>query len=427
MSIRAIVGAQWGDEGKGKIVDLLAGQYDIVARFQGGANAGHTVVINGDQHILHLIPSGIFNPQAKCYIGNGLVLDPQQLIAEITALKREGIDPKNRLFISGNAHVIFPYHKIIDSKENNSGQNKNVKIGTTGRGIGPAYADKADRRGIRIIDLLDKNKLRQKIRINLLSKAHLLYQELIDQKINLQDLTDEFYTHGQYLKKHSLIPYDISNMINGDIKSGKNILLEGAQGVLLDRDFGTYPFVTSSNPSDACTGLGFGPTHITSVMGIAKAYFTRVGEGPFPTEFDKELSEIIRQKGGEFGATTGRPRRCGWFDAVLNRYTARVAGFTEVALTKLDVLSGLKAIKICEAYTLNGRPVNKFIADVDQMKKIKPVYTELPGWQQDISGVRNFGSLPKEAQNYVRRIEELVEVPVSIISVGAEREQTIFM
>jgi adenylosuccinate synthase len=418
MSVRVIVGAQWGDEGKGKIVDLLSAKSDVVARFQGGANAGHTVVVKDKQFILHLIPSGILHPNVKCYIGNGVVIDPAALLKEIDLLESKNIKVRDRLFISGNAHVILPYHQILDQKKESD---PNLFIGTTGRGIGPAYVDKVDRVGVRMSDLLSEKVLKGKIDLNLKLKSRYLANHSINSNVMLQ----EHLQFGEQLRNNIT---DVSLLINKDIKAGKQVLLEGAQGTLLDVDFGTYPFVTSSNPSagNACTGIGIGPKNIDSVMGIIKAYTTRVGEGPFPTEFDEEFGEQVRKWGQEFGATTGRPRRCGWFDSVLARYSARINGLSELTITKLDVLDQFETLKICTGYLLNGEPVENLITDLETIQHVEPVYEEVLGWQQDTSGVQDFANLPKEAQNYIRRLEELTEVPVSIISVGSERAQTIF-
>ncbi|HDL18472.1 MAG TPA: adenylosuccinate synthase [Bacteroidetes bacterium] len=417
MSVRVIVGAQWGDEGKGKIVDLLGTESDVVARFQGGANAGHTVVVNDAQFILHLIPSGILHPDVTCYIGNGVVIDPAEVLREIDFLEKKGVHVRNRLFISGYAHVILPYHQILDKKKE---RDPNLFLGTTGRGIGPAYVDKVDRIGIRMIDLLNEDVLREKISLNLQLKA----DQLAGQEINRDVMVAEYLQFGEQLRANVA---DISVLLNKDIKAGKNVLLEGAQGTLLDVDFGTYPFVTSSNPSvgSACSGLGIGPTNIDSVIGVFKAYTTRVGEGPFPTEFDEEFAKRVRSWGNEFGATTGRPRRCGWFDAVLARYSARINGLTGLAITKLDVLDQFGTIRICTGYQIEGEFVENLLTDRQTISRVEPVYEEMPGWQQPTSDIREFEKLSREAQNYVKKIEELIEVPVTLISVGSERKQTI--
>lgn len=419
MSVRIIVGAQWGDEGKGKIVDLLGANCDVVARYQGGANAGHTVVVNGEQIILHLIPSGILHPHVMCYIGNGAVVDPDTLLQEIELLESRNIQTEGRLFVSGNAHVIFPYHKILERKIENK---PNRFLGTTLRGIGPAYTDKVDRIGIRMEDLLHPEALRRKISTNLEAKAALLGED----GPGLDNVFEEYASFGATLKK---LIKDVSLLLTRDISAGKEILLEGAQGTLLDVDFGTYPYVTSCNPiaGNACTGLGIGPSCVDSVMGIMKAYSTRVGEGPFPTEFDAELNEKMRNLGQEFGATTGRARRCGWFDGVLARFAKRVNGLTELAITKLDVLDSLDEIKICTAYRMNGDLIRELPMGLSYMQNCEPVYESLPGWREETSRVRSYAELPENARTYVEKIVELSDVPVRLISVGSERNQTIFV
>ena len=419
MPVRVVVGGQWGDEGKGKIVDLLSAGADVVARFQGGANAGHTVVVQGQQFILHLIPSGILHPRARCYIGNGVVVDPAALLHEMEELDSRGIEIGDRLVVSGQAHVIMPYHRVLDQhRESIPG----LRIGTTGRGIGPAYVDKADRVGIRMIDLLRPDLLLKKIEANLKLKAPLLE----DAVPSAEELHRLMLGYGEKLRSRIR---DVSVLINEDIRQGREVLLEGAQGALLDVDFGTYPFVTSSNPiaGGACVGLGIGPTKIDAVMGVFKAYTTRVGEGPFPTEFPPELAEQIRQAGGEFGATTGRPRRCGWFDGVLARYAARVNGLTELAITKLDVLDGLERIQVATSYHLDGREVTELPTDVETMQRCEPVYEELPGWQESTAAVREYGDLPLNARRYLEFLQDLVGAPVRLVSVGSQRRQTVLV
>jgi len=419
MAVRVVVGGQWGDEGKGKIVDLLSSRSDVVARFQGGANAGHTVVVNGKTFILHLIPSGILHKGVRCYIGNGVVVDPAALLEEIAALEKEGISVGERLIVSGNAHVILPYHRALDRKRESISA---LRIGTTGRGIGPAYVDKADRIGIRMLDLLRPEQLRQKIEANLELKRPLLGEDTPDPG----ELTDRFLAYGEKLRSRIR---DVSVLINEDIRQEREILLEGAQGALLDVDFGTYPYVTSSNPvaGGACTGVGIGPTKIDAVLGVFKAYTTRVGEGPFPTEFEPELAERIRQAGGEFGATTGRPRRCGWFDGVLARYTAQINGLTGLAITKLDVLDGLETIKVATGYLLDGQEVTELPTDIDIMQRCQPVYEELPGWLEPTSAARRYGDLPRNARLYLEFLQRQVGVPVRLVSVGSNRHQTILL
>ncbi len=424
MSVVVVVGAQWGDEGKGKVVDLLSEKYDIVARYQGGANAGHTVQIGDEKFILHLIPSGILHPNTQCVIGNGVVIDPVALMDEISLLESKGIQIKGRLWISQKAHLIMPYHKLMDQVEEQvAGANK---IGTTGRGIGPAYVDKFNRRGIRIVDLLDPDLLERKIRRNLEEKNAVLQKIYGHSPLNVDEIVDE------YLKFDKLIdPYikDISVFLNDAIDNGKQILLEGAQGTLLDVDHGTYPYVTSSNPvsGGACIGVGIGPTRITAVLGVIKAYTTRVGEGPLPTELHGDEGEKLRQIGHEYGATTGRPRRCGWFDGLVAKYAVRVNGITDLAVTKLDVLDELDEIKVCIAYEYEGRTLKEFPTDLKILRNVKPVYHTLPGWKQTTSGVRKWDDLPPAAQNYLRFIEKITGASIKLVSVGSRRDQTIFL
>jgi adenylosuccinate synthase len=422
MSVHIVVGAQWGDEGKGKIVDLLSEDMDIVARYQGGANAGHTVKIKGKKYILHLIPSGILHPNVTCVIGNGVVVDPVALMEEIELLEKEGITVKGRLFISHKAHLIMPYHKMLDqASEKAKGKDK---IGTTGRGIGPAYVDKFSRKGIRIVDLLDKQLFEKKLRDNVKEKNQILEKIYGANPIDVDQIVNEYLEFDQMID-----PYikDISVLINKAIDEGKNILLEGAQGTLLDVDHGTYPYVTSSNPvsGGACIGVGIGPTRIDSVIGVMKAYTTRVGYGPFPTELTGEEGEYFREIGQEYGATTGRPRRCGWFDAVIARYARRINGINKLAITKLDVLDQLEEIKICVAYKYNGKIIEEFPADMNILEEIEPIYETMPGWQQDTSGMKTFEELPEKAKDYLQKISELTGAKIAIVSVGQARSQTI--
>lgn len=419
MAVTIVVGAQWGDEGKGKIVDLLSSNSDVVARFQGGANAGHTVIVDNKQYILHLIPSGILHPHVTCYIGNGVVVDPAEVLREIEFLKSKNISVTGRLFISGNAHVIFPYHMLLDK---NKESDPSRFLGTTGRGIGPAYTDKVDRIGIRMIDLLQPDLLREKIALNIQAKT----TSFAEGTLQVESILEEYIRFGKQLEEFIA---DTSILLHQNMVEGREILLEGAQGALLDVDFGTYPFVTSSNPvaGSACIGLGIGPTSINHVIGVLKAYSTRVGEGPFPTEFDPSMSEQIRQLGQEFGATTGRPRRCGWFDGVLANYTARINGLSSLAITKLDVLDTLESLKICTSYQMNGKAVDGHFTDMTVMKNCEPVYETVPGWQEDTSGIRNYEDLPQNAKDYIQRISGLACVPVELISVGGDRSQTIVM
>jgi adenylosuccinate synthase len=422
MPMQVIVGAQWGDEGKGKIVDLLSEQVDIVARYQGGANAGHTVVVGDTQFILHLIPAGILHPNTVCVIGNGVVVDPVALLEEIDMLRHHGISVEGRLLISHRAHLIMPYHKLLDQiKELADGDQR---IGTTGRGIGPAYVDKFQRMGIRIVDLLDRDTLRDKLLRNIEAKNKILRRIYGADELDANKIVEEYLEFDQKID-----PYvkDISRYLNDALRQGKRVLAEGAQGTLLDVDHGTYPFVTSSNPvsGGACTGLGIGPTAVDSVMGVIKAYTTRVGQGPFPTEISESEGVDLRSLGQEYGATTGRPRRCGWFDAVIARYAARVNGIDSWALTKLDVLSTLPEVKLCTAYRFEGRTVDHFPSELRILENCEPVYETFEGWQTPIQDVRRFEDLPQQARTYLRAIEEITHVKISLISVGSEREETV--
>lgn len=424
MPVTVVIGAQWGDEGKGKIVDLLSQNADVVARFQGGANAGHTIISQKRKLVLHLIPSGILNPDCICILGCGMVIDPTQLLAEINELKEMGIEIKDRLFISHRAHLIMPYHKVLDGLREQSLGKK--AIGVTGRGIGPAYMDKYRRVGIRIVDLLNRESFTEKLDAAISMNNRTISKLYGKPKLNRQEIFD------YYLKFDQLIdPYirDISITLNEAIEKGETVLCEGAQGTLLDIDWGTYPFVTSSNPTagGAVTGLGIGPTTIDKVLGIIKSYTTRVGAGPFPTEFNDEMNVILRNAGDEFGATTGRARRCGWFDSVIARYTSRINGVSSWALTKLDVLSEVDTLKTCIAYEFNGKRITVFPAELRVLEDCIPIYEELPGWKENISQITNWNDLPENAKRYVRRIEELTDKKVSIISVGSDRNETIFV
>jgi adenylosuccinate synthase len=418
-----IIGMQWGDEGKGKIVDLLTEFAHVVVRFQGGNNAGHTVVVGQQKVILHLIPSGALYPQKKCVIGNGVVVDPQVLLAEIDELQKLGyFKGDDQLLISEDAHLIMPYHRRMDvARERMKGEGK---IGTTGRGIGPAYEDKVAREGIRVGDLLNLKIFRKKLEANLAVKNPCLETCLKDKGFDLEEIFQEYGGYGERLKKYVI---DISVFINHQIKQGQHILLEGAQGTHLDVDHGTYPFVTSSNTvaGGACTGAGIGPTKITEVIGVSKAYTTRVGEGPFPTELKDEVGERIRERGREFGATTGRPRRCGWLDIPLLRDAIRLNGLTGIALTKMDVLSEFETIKICTSYQHRNKRCQEVPSSIEVLQECVPVYEEIPGWKGELRNARNFKDLPPQAQDYVRRIEELTETEVILVSVGERREETI--
>jgi adenylosuccinate synthase len=418
------VGTQWGDEGKGKIVDLLSAQADVVARFQGGNNAGHTMVVKGEQIISHLVPSGIIQGKL-CLIGNGLVVDPEVLLEEIDYLTGKGIDasPK-KLLISDRAHLIMPYHKALDiAREAIKGKDK---IGTTGRGIGPAYEDKASRVGIRCADLLEKDLLKDKI-ISILKEKNFFLETFCG-----ADPLPEEPIIEQFLKfADRMEPYitNVSVVLSDAVKSGKQVMFEGAQGTHLDIDHGTYPFVTSSATvsGNACCGAGIGPGAISHVVGIVKAYTTRVGAGPFPTELEDEIGDYIQKKGAEFGATTGRRRRCGWLDMVLIENAARLNGLTGLAITKLDVLTGLNVLNICTGYEYNGSLLTHFPTSLNVLANCKPVYETLPGWSEDISIIRSYDALPEAAKNYLKRVEELGETPIDIISVGPDREQTIVL
>lgn len=417
-----LVGTQWGDEGKGKIIDVLAKDVHYIVRYQGGNNAGHTVWVKGSRFILHLIPSGILWPGKKCVIGNGVVVDPHVLLEEISELKKRGVSVKNRLYISELAHLIFPYHKLLDKlKEKQRGR---ARIGTTGRGIGPAYIDKVSRTGIRMVDLLTPDVFSEKLKVNVEEINRALKKYYKEQPVNFQSLLKEYKGYAKKLRQYVI---NTSLLLNKAIDRKQSILFEGAQGTLLDVDFGTYPFVTSSNSTagGACTGAGVGPTKIDRVMGVVKAYTTRVGEGPFPTEFDKRMNEHIRDKGCEYGATTGRPRRCGWLDMVMVKHAVMVNGITEFAIMKLDVLSGLEKIKICTAYKYKGKIHKYFPADMNMLKKVVPVYKELPGWKENISNIKRFSDLPVNTQKYLKCMEELSGIKAKIISVGFDRDDTI--
>lgn len=418
-----VVGTQWGDEGKGKIVDVLAEKAPVVARFQGGNNAGHTMVVHGESFISHLIPSGILHPDKLCLIGNGLVVDPSVLIEEIENLRARGIavTPEN-LLISERAQIIMPYHKMIDhGRERLKGDNK---LGTTGRGIGPCYEDKATRRGIRFCDLVDEKSFREKLAAVMPEKNFYLKNFLKSETIDEATVLEEYLPYADALRPHMA---NVSLVLNEAIKAGKNILFEGAQGSHLDIDHGTYPFVTSSNTvaGSACCGAGIGPTRIDGVIGMVKAYTTRVGAGPFPTELFDAVGEHIQQRGAEFGATTGRRRRCGWLDTVVVRNAARLNSLTGLAITKLDVLSGLETLKICKAYQYRDDSLQEFPAALEVLQGCHPIYEEIPGWSEDITGISNIEDLPENARAYLKRIEELAEAPIQIVSVGPGREQTI--
>ena len=414
----AVLGAQWGDEGKGKIVDLLTPRFDIVARYQGGHNAGHTVYVNGTKFVLRLIPSGILHEKIVCVIGNGVVVDPQALFAEVDELAKHGIDVENRLFVSDKAHLILPYHRDLDLlSEARRGERK---IGTTSRGIGPAYEDKIARRGIRVGDLANPKGLEDNVRDNVRARNRLVQDSTMDWQTVLDQLMGT---------ASRLLPMvrDVSLLLAGAMTGGQSILFEGAQGTLLDIDHGTYPYVTSSNASigGVCTGLGVGPRAISRVLGVVKAYTTRVGEGPLPTELTDDMGKRLRDSGNEYGAVTGRPRRCGWYDAVAVRYGVRINGLDALALTKLDVLDGLERIDICTSYRCAGRTLTEFPSDIAQLAACEPVYESMPGWSAPTKGARRFADLPENARRYIARLEEVSGVPAAIVSTGSDREDTI--
>lgn len=421
MAAVVLIGSQWGDEGKGKITDFLAEKANVVVRYAGGNNAGHTVVVNGEEFKFNLIPSGILYSDKTSVIGNGVVIDPKVLLTELGYLAERGIKT-GKLLISGNAHVIMPYHCVLDGLEEEArGEHK---IGTTKRGIGPCYMDKASRIGIRMIDLMDKDEFAEKLKRNLVEKNNLFVKVYGQEALKFEDIYETYLGYAEQLR--SMVT-DTSLAIDGSILSGGKVLFEGAQGTLLDIDHGTYPYVTSSNPiaGGACIGAGVGPTRIDRVVGVIKAYTTRVGEGPFPTELLDETGEKMRANGHEFGTTTGRPRRCGWFDAVIARYAVRVSGISDFAVTKLDVLTGFDTLKICVGYRVGGEIIREFPQSQKNFKQSQPVYEEMPGWQEDLTLARSFKDLPEAAQNYILRIEELTGVPATLVAIGPGREQTI--
>lgn len=420
MSTVVVVGTQWGDEGKGKITDFLAEGADVVARYQGGNNAGHTILIDNKKYKLTMIPSGIFNHNKTCVIGNGMVINPEALIDEINYIHDNGFSTSN-LKISDRAHVIMPYHLVLDAlEEDRKGDNK---IGTTRKGIGPCYMDKAARNGIRISDLMDAEEFEARVRSIMVEKNNLIQQVYGGEPLNTEQIIKDYLGYAEILR-----PYvtDTSVVLNDAIDSGKKVLFEGAQGVMLDIDQGTYPFVTSSNPSagGVCIGSGVGPSKIQQVIGVAKAYTTRVGDGPFPTEQDNEIGQLIRDKGHEYGTVTGRPRRVGWFDTVVVRHARRVSGITGLSLNSLDVLTGLETVKICTGYKYRGEVIEHYPASLKMLAECEAVYEEMPGWSEDISGVKKLEDLPQNTLNYVNRVSELTGIPIAIFSVGRNREQT---
>jgi adenylosuccinate synthase len=425
MSNVVVIGTQWGDEGKGKVVDVLAEKAHVVVRFQGGNNAGHTMVVDGESFISHLIPSGILHSDKICLIGNGVVVDPAVLIQEIKELKERGVPvaPQN-LLVSENAHLIMPYHKLLDhGREKLKGDKK---LGTTGRGIGPCYEDKVTRRGIRFCDFVDRETFEEKLSLIVPEKNFYLRDFLKYETVDQESILEEYLPYAEALQ-----PYvaNVSLVLSQVVKAGDHILFEGAQGTHLDIDHGTYPFVTSSNTvaGNACCGAGIGPTQIHGVIGMVKAYTTRVGRGPFPTELHDDIGDRLQEMGVEFGATTGRRRRCGWLDAVVVRNSARINSLTGIAITKLDVLSGLKTLKICTAYEYKGDKLPEFPSALRVLEACRPIYEELPGWTEDITAVKDEGGLPENARAYLRRLEELVETPIQIISVGPGRHETIML
>jgi adenylosuccinate synthase len=421
MAVRVVVGTQWGDEGKGKYIDMLAKESDLVVRFSGGNNAGHTIVADGVKYALHLIPSGILHKGRVCIIGNGVVVDPAVLLKEMEDLEQRGINTE-KLLISDRAHVIMPYHKLLDELQ--EGHRGTANLGTTKRGIGPAYADKTERCGIRMCDFIDPEQLAAKIRENLVIKNQIIEKVYEGKGFDADSIIEEYSGYAKLLKKHVT---DVNSMISDAIEEGKNILFEGAQATFLDLDFGTYPFVTSSNPvaGGVCTGAGIGPTYIDEIFGVLKAYTSRVGTGPFPTEQNNKIGDTIRELGWEYGTTTGRPRRCGWLDTVMIRYSARVNGLTALAINHVDTIGKLDKIKLCTSYKKDGVVIRNFPASLKELAKCEPVYEEFDNWQEDISSVRKFEDLPGNAQKYLKRIEELVGVKIGLIGVGKDREQTI--
>jgi adenylosuccinate synthase len=415
-----IIGAQWGDEGKAKMVDVLTEQVNIVARYQGGSNAGHTVVADGKKFVFHQIPSGILHAGKKCVIGNGVVLDPIGLLEEMDSLIKTGVKVKDRLVISNRAHLLMPYHRLLDgASETHKGAGK---IGTTNRGIGPAYMDKMGRVGLKVVDFFEPAYFRQKVREVVKEKNFWLKNYYSLPGINADGIVDQYLKIAPRIKP---LVSDTATYLEGRLSAGENLLAEGAQGTLLDVDFGTYPYVTSSNASvgGVCTGLGVGPQWLDEIFGVAKAYTTRVGEGPFPSEMDKDFGEKIRKRGGEYGATTGRPRRCGWLDLVALKYACRINGFTGILLTKMDVLSYLRTLKLCVAYKRKGKAVHDFPAGLQELSACEPVYKEVKGWDGDLSHASRLSDLPTEARKYLDEIEKAIQVPITWISVGPDRSQ----
>jgi len=422
MANTCVIGLQWGDEGKGKIIDILAKDYDIIVRYQGGGNAGHTLIIDDEKFIFHLIPSGILHPDKKCVIGNGIVFDPRLFLDEVAGLSKRNISVNGNLFVSDRAHVVFPYHKKLDLLIEK--QKGNSMIGTTGRGIGPCYTDKVARDGIRVAELLHKEHFKEKLKKTVEEKNRLFVDLYKDEPVSWEEIYEEYCV---YAEKISPFVCDTVDLMAKAIDDNKKILFEGAQGALLDVDFGTYPYTTSSNASagGVSPGIGVSPKQIHDIIGITKAYATRVGSGPFPTEIDGEQGEHIRKKGGEFGSTTGRPRRCGWFDAVAIRHSVRISGVDSLIVTKLDVLDDQETIRICTGYKSYEKVYNNFPADLDVLENCEPVYEEISGWLEDTSNVRDVKDLPGKAMDYIRTIEEIIGLKVKMVSVGPERLQII--
>jgi adenylosuccinate synthase len=418
-----VIGAQWGDEGKGKITDFLAAKSDVVVRYQGGNNAGHTVEVEDKQYKLHLIPSGILNDNALCVIGDGVVIDPEALINEIMYLEKEGVSVNpDKLVISDRAHLIMPYHKVIDSlSEKSKGKDD---IGTTGKGIGPCYADKHERSGIRMCDLLHPDTFNEKLTANVIVKDKIINALYEGEELNSSEIYDKYMEYAETIEK---FVRDTTVVLYEALKAGKKVLFEGAQGTLLDIDYGTYPFVTSSHPisGGVCVGAGVGPTAISNAIGVCKAYTTRVGKGPFPTELEGELGDYIREKGFEYGTTTGRARRCGWLDLVIVKYGARISGLTDLAITKLDTLSGMDKLMVCIGYEFDGKVIDYFPASLEDLARCKPVYETMDGWDDSVQYAKSFDELHENAKKYLKRIEEYTETRISIVSVGPNREQTI--
>jgi adenylosuccinate synthase len=421
MATKVVIGAQWGDEGKGKIIDILAQQAEVVVRSQGGNNAGHTVEANGQQYKLHLTPSGILNPNTLCIIGNGVVVDPGVLLGELDMLQEKGVSADN-LKIDARAHVIFPYHRVLDGlSEEARGKGD---IGTTKKGIGPAYMDKAERSGIRMCDLMNKDLFIEKVKANVELKNKIIEKVYGGKGLNADEIIAEYLDYAERLRKYVT---DTTILLYNAIKAGKNVLFEGAQGTLLDLDLGTYPYVTSSHPitGGVCIGAGIGPTMIDECIGVVKAYTTRVGKGPFPTELFDEIGDQIRELGHEYGTTTGRPRRCGWFDAVIVKYAVRTSGLTSIVVNKIDTLSGIDKIKICVGYKKGDEIIREFPPSLEELALCEPIYEEMDGWQGDIGQIRNYKDLPENAKKYIEKIEEICDVKVSMIGVGPGREQNI--